>query len=62
MENAAKPQKRHEMWEEAMEDLATSKPTSRSFGGGDGTDEQSILVNAEKPYGRRPAVRRKGLA
>jgi transcription initiation factor TFIID subunit 8 len=62
MENAAKPQKRHEMWEEAMEDLATGKPPTRSFGGGDGTDEQSILVNAEKPYTRRPMIRRKGLA
>jgi len=61
MENAAKPQKRHEMWEQAMEDLATCKPSTRSFGGGDGTDEQIILVNAEKPYRRRPAVRRKGL-
>lgn len=60
MGNAAKPQKRHEMWEEAMEDLATGKPPAKSFGGSDGTDEQSILVNSEKPYRRRPVVRRKG--
>ncbi len=62
MENAAKSQKSHEMWKQAMDELAAGKPPSRSFGGGDGTDEQSILVNAEKPYARRPTVRRKGLA
>lgn len=60
MEKATKQDLRHEMWEAAMEDLATLKPSTKSSGGGDDAEEQSILVNSEKPYRRRPAVRRGG--
>jgi hypothetical protein len=62
MEKAEKQNKRHALWEAAMADLATVKPPTKSFGEGDGTEEQSILVNAEKPYTRKPVIRRKGLS
>jgi transcription initiation factor TFIID subunit 8 len=52
---------RHQMWEEAMEELSISNPQARSLSGKEGDDEQSILVNAAKQYGRRPVTRNRGL-
>lgn len=60
-EKSAKQKKRHEMWEDAMAELATVKLPINSSSGGDNSEEQIILVNAENPYMRKPAPRLRGV-
>jgi hypothetical protein len=51
---------RHQIWEQAMEELAVGKPQGKSSAGKYGDEEQCVLVNAAKQYGRRPVMRNKG--
>jgi transcription initiation factor TFIID subunit 8 len=56
---ATRRHRRHQMWEEAMAELAITNVQVKSSAGKDGDEEQSVLVNAGKQYGRRPVMRNK---
>jgi transcription initiation factor TFIID subunit 8 len=49
----------HQMWEITMKELANGKKRTRSSGGDERDEEQSIMVNAAKQYGRTTPARKK---